>query len=256
MTLTEDHISVTNAVDWQAPIDRRWIDAWTPASDLFHLVTVDLYRDIHKGIRSELFAIVGRAGSVDPNHRSDVLDLVAHVSDVHALLEAHAHHEDATIQPVLERELPDLAERIERDHLQLDRTIGRIADIAATLDVGATSARRDTHRLYLDLGRFTSEYLVHIDIEERVLMPALEDAIGTDAAFELNATIVGSIEPADMVTSLALMLPAMNVEDRVDLLGGMRAGAPADVFGGVVDLAGSVLRTDDFRSLQLRLGLS
>lgn len=231
------------------------LTAWSPASSGFRLVVMDLYRDIHKGIRSELFSVVERAATTDPADRAAVAALVDHVGATHTLLEGHAHHEDSHIQPVLERELPLLAERIETDHLALDRTLGRIEDMAATVDAAGTRARRDVHLLYLDLARFVSEYLTHIDIEERVLMPSLEDAIGADACFELNMAIVGSIPPDEMVTSLALMLPAMNVDDRCELLGGIRAGAPAEAFAGVVDLAKSVLRSDDFRSLAGRLEL-
>ena len=50
-----------------------------------------------------------------------------------------------------------------------------------------------------------------------------------------------------MAQSLALMLPAMNVDGRTELLGGMRAGAPAEVFEGVWSLAGSVLDPTDLR---------
>ena len=33
----------------------------------FDAVAVDLYRDIHKGIRTELFAVTTAAGSIDPH---------------------------------------------------------------------------------------------------------------------------------------------------------------------------------------------
>ena len=59
-----------------------------------------------------------------------------------------------------------------------------------------------------------------------------------------------------MATSLALMLPAMNIDDRTELLGGMQAGAPAEVFAGVWGLAGSVLAPADHRALGARLGLA
>lgn len=232
------------------------LTAWSPASETFRLVAVDLYRDIHKGIRSELFAVVERAGSVDPHERDAVGVLVDHVAATHTLLENHAHHEDAVIQPVLERELPELAERIEHDHLALDRTIARIADMASSIDPSATAARRHLQLLYLDLGRFVSEYLTHIDIEERVLMPALDAAVGVDTTLEMNIAIVSSIPADEMIRSLALMLPAMNVDDRVDLLSGMRASAPPEAFAGVLDLARSVLRVDDHESLVRRLDVA
>ena len=259
MTITDTHTSSTgtNVVDRPDPRALPTpLTAWSPASETFELVAVDLYRDIHKGIRSELFAVVERAGSVDPSERDAVCALVDHVTATHALLEGHAHHEDAFIQPVLERELPVLAERIEQDHVALDRTIARIAEMALSIGASTASARRDHHLLYIDLARFVSEYLVHIDIEERVLMPALEAVIGPEATLELNMAIVSSIPPDEMVTSLAMMLPAMNLEDRVDLLDGMRASAPPEAFAGVIDLARSVLRSDDHDALARRLGIA
>ena len=131
-----------------------------------------------------------------------------------------------------------------------------MADLASSIDVNGPGTRRDTHLLYLDVARFSSDYLVHIDIEERVLMPALEVAIGVDACGALLGQIVGSIAPDELMRSLALMLPAMNVEDRCELLGGIQAGAPPEAFAGIVDLARSVLPADDVRSLTDRLALA
>jgi iron-sulfur cluster repair protein YtfE (RIC family) len=230
------------------------IDQWQAADDGFELVVVDLYRDIHKGIRSELFSLAETAGSVDPASRDDRLALAGHVVATRTLLESHAHHEDAVIQPVLERELPGIAERIETDHERLERTFARIVDFATADDADRT-ARRTCQLLHLDLARFTSEYLLHIDIEERVLMPALAQRIGVDAVIDLHHAIVGSIPPDEMASSLALILPVMNTDDRVELLGGMQAGAPPEVFAGVVDLARSVLRPDQFQVLTNRLGV-
>ena len=41
-----------------------------------------------------------------------------------------------------------------------------------------TDLRGRTHALYLDLASFTSAYLAHQDLEEREIMPALDQAIG------------------------------------------------------------------------------
>lgn len=87
-------------------------------------------------------------------------------------------------------------------------------------------------------------------------MPALAEAVGMEALLGIHGAIVGSIPPEEMATSLALMLPAMNIGDRAELLGGMRAGAPAEVFEGVWALAGSVLAPADHRVLGARLGIA
>ena len=57
------------------------------------------------------------------------------------------------------------------------------------------------------------------------------------------------------LAALVLMLPAMNHEDRVDMLGGMRAHAPAGVFEGVWTLAGSVLESSDRSALARALAV-
>jgi len=218
-------------------------------------VVEDLYRDIHKGIRSELFAITERAGNLDPADRGDRADLSAHVQCVVHLLVTHAEHEDSHVQPALERHLPDLATQVEGDHHRLEARIQLLAERAADLVDVAGDARWQGHQLYVELASFTSTYLVHQDLEERIIMPALQDAIGVEACVGVHQAIVGSIPPEDMAMSLAVMLPAMNVDDRAELLGGMQAGAPAEVFQGVWGLAASVLECRDVEALAARLGL-
>ncbi|MGZ4702187.1 MAG: hypothetical protein ACXV98_13315, partial [Ilumatobacteraceae bacterium] len=72
----------------------------------------------------------------------------------------------------------------------------------------------------------------------------------------IHDAIIGNMPPQQLVAGLALMLPAMNVDDRTELLGGMRATAPAEAFAGVWSLAKSVLTSDDHRAVAVRLGLS
>lgn len=211
------------------------------------MTTLDLYRDIHKAIRAELFAVTTSAARIDPSDPLARAALIDHVVDVAAFLKDHAEHEDTHIQPLLERELPDLAARVAADHPALETEIERIA--------AAQSGNVDIAALHLDLAAFTGRYLDHQDVEERVIMPALEEAVGVEMVFAVHQAIVSSIPPPDMARSLALMLPAMNVDGRVELLGGMKAGAPPEVFTGVWNLAGSVLDPADFAAVALRLGL-
>lgn len=219
-------------------------------------VTFDLYRDIHKGIRAELFAVTTAAGQTDPADATARAALAAHVRDVHALLEEHAEHEDRAIQPLMETHLPALAELVAIDHLSFDQRGASLVDLAATTaEAAAGDQRRLAHQLYLDLASFTSSYLAHQDLEEREIMPALERAIGVDAVLGVHQQIIGSIPPESMARSLALMLPAMNLDDRTELLGGMQAGAPAEVFQGVWGLAQTVLTPCDLAALATRLGL-
>ena len=221
----------------------------------FEMVPLDLYKDIHKGIRAELFAVTGAAGHLDPVDRVGRADLARHVGSVVDLLIAHAEHEDTHRQPLIEVHLPGYAAQVAEEHAMLE---ARMAGLRALADdnVDATADLRGrTHALYLDLASFTSAYLAHQDMEERELMPALDSAIGFENVLTIHQSIIGSIPPDQMAQSLAIMIPAMNIDDRTDLLGGMKAGAPPEVFAGVWNLVGSVLTARDYEQLGTRLGL-
>ena len=220
------------------------------------LPVVDLYRDIHKGIRSELFAIASTAGHLDPDDHGDRAALHDHIVAMAGVLESHAHHEDVVIDPVLAVHLPDLAVRIQHDHVRIERRFEEIVERAADLVRASASDRRPaSHHLYLELADFTGAYLTHQDLEERTVMPALEAAVGAETTHSMFVEIVESIPPDEMARSLAFMLPAMNVLDRVEMLEGIRASAPPPAFETIVGLARSVLTPIDFDQLVVQLGL-
>lgn len=220
-------------------------------------VTVDLYRDIHKGIRAELFAVTEEAGRADASEDGDRAALADHVRSLVWLLTTHSEHEDGAIQPVLDQRLPDLARRVANDHEAVESRLTVLADLAAaTVDADATGARAAVHALYGELATFTAAYLDHQDVEERVVMPTLEAEIGVEATAGIHQAIIGSIPPDELARSLSSMLPAMNVDDRAELLGGMRAGAPEEAFQAVWSLAGSVLAPADHAALARRLDLA
>lgn len=217
----------------------------------------DAYRDIHKGIRSELFAVVGSAGNVDPADTAGRSALCAHVGDVVELLVDHAGHEDTHLLPVLEVHVPALYERNTADHARLDAHLERVAErAAATLNSVPSEQRARVHNLYLDLASYTSAYLAHQEFEERIVMPAILDAVGVDGAVAIHQAIVASIPPPNMAKGFAVMLPAMNVDDRMELLAGMERGAPPEAFAEVWGLTRSVLTPSDFAALAARLGKS
>jgi hypothetical protein len=220
------------------------------------IVTLDLYRDIHKGIRAELFALTGDAGRLDPADRVGRVATQAYVDDVVALLVSHAEHEDGAVQPAIEANLPDLAVQVVEEHEGLEARMVDLQTYAAdAVAAGDADARGAVHRLYVELASFTSAYLAHQDLEERVVMPRLEAAIGFEAVLGIHQAIVGSIPPEEMAKTLPGMLRAMNVDDRTELVGGMQAGAPPEVFAGLWSLVKSGLTVEDAAPVAARLGL-
>src|SRR5436305_845319 len=103
--------------------------AVTPST--YELVAVDTYRDIHKGIRADLFALTGAAGRIDPSCPGDVADLARHVDQTVDFLVVHAAHEDDHLVPVMSELLPDLNATIQRDHAELEARLEDLQGWAA-----------------------------------------------------------------------------------------------------------------------------
>jgi hypothetical protein len=217
-------------------------------------VTFDLYRDIHKGIRHELFAVTEAVGRVDPADDAAVEATAGRLRNLVALLISHAEHEDTFVQPVIEAKLPALATVIAEDHPRLERAMASIEVVAdRAVDAAPPERRRFVHMLYLAMASFTGDYLAHQSFEEVEVAPALSAVVPADELLAIDQAIVASIPPEQMGVALSVMLPAMNVDDRSELLGGIRAAAPADVFAQVMALAQAVLAPADYDALAVRL---
>jgi len=216
----------------------------------------DVYQNVHKGIRAELCSVIVSAGNTDPADRTGRAALVNHVHDVVELLELHAEKENNFVHPILEVHVPAVVERLEADHGALEARLARVAERAdESVECAAAEQRARMHNLYLDLSSFTSAYLAHQELEERIAMPALLDAVGIEGAMDIEHRLVGSIPPPLLAKGLSVMVPAMNIDDRADFLGGMQRGAPPEAFANVWNLVQSVLAPSDVRQLAARLNL-
>jgi iron-sulfur cluster repair protein YtfE (RIC family) len=220
-------------------------------------VTVNMYRDIHKGLRAELFAVTTAAGSVDPGDPAAVAAVGQRWRNLVHVLVTHAEHEDEWMQPVIERYAPAQAEVIARVHPELEAQLAALeilADRAA--DTCPAESRLLVHRMYLGFASFTATYLQHQEFEEFQVMPVLSEHIPADELRALDNALVASIPPDDLAMSAAIMLPAMNVEDRVELLGGIQADAPPEAFAGILGLTQSVLDPAAYAEVTARLGVA
>jgi hypothetical protein len=223
----------------------------------FEMVSHDLYKDIHKAIRAELFAVTAEAGAADPSDRDARVRLAGRVRSLFEVLTDHAEHEDTHVQPLIERYVPAVAPMIAGEHAVIDTRMVEIQAVAdRTVDAAGDEQRAGVHALYLDLALFTAAYLEHEEVEERHVMPALDAALGTEALLGVHQAIIAGIPPEKLATSFSLMFPAMNVDDRTELLAGVRASAPPEVFAGNWALAGSVLTDHQMHELATRLGVA
>jgi len=190
--------------------------------------TVDLYREVHKGLRLALSDLARDAGNLDPDDPSAVAAFANLFANVNMMLETHHRHEEiGNLGALLSEHLsPELTASIESAHVQADSGLARISAAVADLQAGLG----DVNGLYDMIVAFVADYLTHMNVEERQVMPALRANAGVDDLMAITMQIRTSVPPPDMCVFLSYMLPAMNPDERTGTLGGMKMGAPPEIF--------------------------
>ncbi len=191
-----------------------------------------------------------KVDQADPLDDVAVIDARDRIEELLHLLDVHSVHEDTYLGPLIERHLPVLATRLQREHVNLDELTAEIRRQLDALTLATGADRRiGQHRLYLTLSEFTAAYLQHQTTEEVDVLPALNRAAGRDELMAANAALVAAISPGDMDGYMRLIVPAVNPQDRAELYGAMRAVAPDDAFTSLLDIARNSLDQDAYDRL-------
>ncbi|MGA9277647.1 hemerythrin domain-containing protein [Ilumatobacter sp.] len=185
----------------------------------------DLYREVHKGLRRAMFEIVECAGALDATDADAVNSLRQLFADLDMMLVTHHGHEDGPLLAGLIAEhAGDLTESIEAAHAATEHQLRDLRTMVAALDA------RSATDVYDRLVAFTADYLTHMNVEERQVMPRLQAAATDDELMEIEMAIRTSVPPTDMCVFLRPMLLAMNPDERAGTLAGMKMGAPPEIF--------------------------
>jgi hemerythrin-like domain-containing protein len=211
----------------------------------------DLYRDIHKGLRHVLFDLSFRAGRLDPADDELVVELVSESHRVIRLLrEHHKYEEQPAFEEIVDAHVPTLVGRLHDEHYALAERLEWLASRADELAAAPTAARPAiAHAYYLELAAFTGAYLGHLDVEERVVMPALATACADAELDAVQAVALATIPPETRAVAMAVMLPALTPTERAALVADVRATAPPEAFAGVRAIAARVLTTPEYTRL-------
>jgi hypothetical protein len=215
----------------------------------------DLYREIHKAMRLALFTVTTRAGSADADDPTAIDALLAEWADVTMMLEGHQHHEDGHCDALVIEHAPELRDELEAAHRTSDRALAELHRTATELRAAtADQPNALLQRFHLELADFTSMYLGHLRFEESRVMPALNRAM-TNAELEvITGAIRGSVPPPEMCVYMRYMVPAMNFAERCDMLGGMHAGAPPEIFEMFRTAAQDCLDAADYEAVATAVG--
>jgi hypothetical protein len=216
----------------------------------------NLYAGVHKALRAVMTDTLLAVGRADPSDPQDVADASGRVAGLMDLCAAHVQHEDTFVHPAIEARTPGVCSEVAQDHVEhlhhiacLRAAAQQLPGLDATLRPGAL------HALYLQLSLFVADNLQHMHLEETRHNAALWSAY-TDAELRaIHDALVATIPPAEMMQVMRWMLPQMHAPERLQVLGGMRQGAPAPVFQAVLDAVQPHLSPRDWAKLTQGLGL-
>lgn len=190
-------------------------------------VQVDLYREIHKGLRLALFDLISVAGALDTADVGSVEAFTGLFGDVDMMLQTHHTHEDgAALGALIRDHATSVVNVIEEAHETSENRLLELRSMVASLAGGVDNARE----IYDAVVTFTADYLGHMDVEEKQVMPLLHASVPGEELMAITMAIRTSVPPPDMCVFLRYMLPAMNLDERTATLGGMKAGAPPEIF--------------------------
>jgi len=166
----------------------------------------DLFSNVHKGIRRALFTACIDLGRAEGDAAREI---AARITLAQALrfVAHHGENEDLLLLPILRERAPQIFDSMSRSHAALEEA--RVA-LTEPQEIAAT---------HLAACAFTSQYLAHMDDEERVLGPAIFAVLSADEAIAFGRRSVERTAPADQRMMLGWMLPAMAREDADALLG-------------------------------------
>ena len=216
----------------------------------------DMYTPIHKAVRAFMGETLRNVGRMDPADDAEVADVLGQARELLDFCTAHLEKENKFLHPAIEARRPGAAARTVDEHLGHEQSIRELAAAASAVEAATGSARAAAaQRLYRHLALFVAENFEHMNVEETANNAALW-ATHTDAELlDIHGALLAAIPPQEMAQVLRWMIPALNHAERVELLAGMRQGAPAPVFQGVLALARAHLAPRDWDKLAAALGV-
>jgi len=225
----------------------------------------NLFRPIHKGIRSMIFILGLRLGTTDfadLGESSAVAtqlkhDLANSASNcLLCLLQAHSVHEDRDLFAAVRAFDEDPVKMMMAEHAVIVRRIEGVAKLCDNLlDIPDPTRRIEAgDQLTLEANDLFAFYLAHLNNEEAVLVPVMWEHFTDEQLRALRAQFYNTIPLTTFETWMRWTLPALNANELVVLLSGMKTDPAPNRFADVMRLAKETLRPDRWAMVENQVG--
>jgi hypothetical protein len=198
--------------------------------------------------------VLVRWGRMDVTDDCERAETIEHARALLAMCKKHLQHENGFVHTAIERVSPGFTARLAQDHVEHEIEIARLESWLVALIEGPAELREMLAlRIYQQLSAFIAENFEHMLVEETENHRALTEAYTDEEVLGIEHAIVASMSPEESFAGLRWMIPHINASERATLLGGMKRGAPPEVFAGVMALARDVLSQLDYYKLERAL---
>ena len=208
----------------------------------------NLFRPIHKGIRSMLYDLGSQlqttnfADVYESNQFATRLkhDLGNSLSNcMLCLLSAHASHEERDIFSQIRPHDPNVVEVVMQEHAEVIRRIGGISKTCDQVMALASPADRieGGDRLNQEVNDLLVFYLGHLNNEEALLVPALWRWFTDEQLRGMRTMFYASLPLPLFETWMRWTLPSLNQEELVALFVDLKKGPETARFNDWVRLA-------------------
>jgi hypothetical protein len=218
---------------------------------------VQLYTGIHKALRARMATVLTRVGQMDARDDLHCREVMNDLEELLDALHGHLETENAMVHPAIEARFPGALADVIVDHEGHAKAILQLHRYVRALPILA-GAERAAFALFLyrQLSVFVGENLEHMQVEETHNQQLLWAAYSDDELQAMHAAIVASLPPEKMAVLLPWIISAASAEERLQMLSGMRATAPAFVFEGALEVARSCLSSREWGKLGAELGVA
>ncbi len=203
----------------------------------------DLYTATHKGLRHAMYetgALLERTNFADANEKARAVDSAARTL---GFFDEHLELENNFIAPLIREVAPEeVASELfgqHEDHVELSSAMKEVfSELKQASGAAALGLGFELCKLF---NVMVAEQSHHMNKEERDGNTALWEAFSDEELIQVRTELQASIPPPRLGEWLALMLPNLNHQELVGMLGAMKASAPPEAFARVSKMAEELL---------------
>lgn len=202
---------------------------------LTHEERHNFYDALHKALRLGHCRMLAALGAEDFSDTARSRELLNQLRQLIALHRQHLQLEDREVHAALEARRPGAGQAAMQDDAGHAQALAELESLIRSVEV-ATQARRGIagQALYRCYALFAAADMSHMNEEETRLLSLLHQLFSDAELIEMEARMLRAIPFAEMRSLVGLMMPALNLRQRIETLERLRSAVSDAEFREIV----------------------